>query len=166
MRRKLPVDLTELDIAFEDASSAMNYYLDLETGEVLVVTDDVRQQLEELYEELGDAAPMEPGALDTVLQHSDLPPWLQAAVREADQVEAGFGVRYIQVPQADTHAAYQDMERFIATIGDQQFQDRLWWAIRGRGAFRRFKDALADAPGEQERWFAFRDARLRERVLE
>ena len=44
-------------------------------------------------------------------------------------------------------------------------QGLLELAIRGRGAFRRFKDVLAAYPRERERWFAFHDARLRELVL-
>jgi hypothetical protein len=39
-------------------------------------------------------------------------------------------------------------------------------AITGRGAFRRFKDVLLDYPRERERWFAFRDALMAERVRE
>lgn len=44
--------------------------------------------------------------------------------------------------------------------------NRLERAISGRGAFRYFKDVLLDHPRERERWFAFTDQRLRERVLE
>jgi Uncharacterised protein family (UPF0158) len=36
-------------------------------------------------------------------------------------------------------------------------------AIRGRGAFRRFKDELARWPGELERWHAFSEERQRGR---
>jgi len=39
-------------------------------------------------------------------------------------------------------------------------------AIRGKGAFRRFKDVLEGYPEEMERWFSFKDDRLRERALE
>jgi hypothetical protein len=34
-------------------------------------------------------------------------------------------------------------------------------AIDGKGAFRRFKDALMSHPVDRERWFAFRSERLR-----
>ena len=58
------------------------------------------------------------------------------------------------------------MEAFIETVEDERLQDRLDRSIRGRGAFRRFKDALEEHPIERERWFAFKDARLRGRALE
>ncbi len=36
----------------------------------------------------------------------------------------------------------------------------------GRGAFRRSNNLLLDYPEERQRWFAFRDARLREAMQE
>ena len=65
----------------------------------------------------------------------------------------------------ESSEGYQIIEDFIATVGDRHLQDRLELAIRGRGAFRRFKDVLAEYPRERERWFAFHDTRLRELVL-
>jgi hypothetical protein len=85
---------------------------------------------------------------------------------EADQVEAQYGSRYIGVPQADSHEGYRDMEDFIVTVEDERLQDQLWRAISGRGAFRYFKDVLHDHFHERERWFAFKDARLKQRVLD
>lgn len=58
------------------------------------------------------------------------------------------------------------MEDFIASVADGRLPERLWQAIRGRGAFRRFEDVLAHHPHEREAWFAFRDSRLRQRVLD
>jgi hypothetical protein len=57
------------------------------------------------------------------------------------------------------------MEDFISTVKDARLRDRLWRAISGRGAFRYFKDVLEDHPRERERWFAFKDAQVRQRVL-
>lgn len=68
--------------------------------------------------------------------------------------------------QPEAREGYEDMEAFISTVGNQRLQDLLWIAIRGRGAFRRFKDVLAGHPTERERWFAFRAARVLERVRE
>ncbi len=58
------------------------------------------------------------------------------------------------------------MERFIATVRDPQLQNRLYRAISGRGAFRYFRDVLYEHPREKERWFAFSDEQVRQRVLE
>ena len=55
---------------------------------------------------------------------------------------------------------------FAASVTDTNLHDRLEVALDGRGAFRRFKNTLVRAPAERERWFAFRDARLREAARE
>ena len=56
------------------------------------------------------------------------------------------------------------MEVFIASVEDPGRAERLAVAIRGRGAFRRFKDELAGWPGELERWHAFSEERQRGRA--
>ena len=85
-------------------------------------------------------------------------------ILEADLVEQGYGTRYLCVERDDPYGDYRDMERFIGTVRDDRLSERLWDAIQGRGAFRRFKDLLARHPDVEEAWFAFKDARLRRRV--
>jgi hypothetical protein len=165
-RRKLAVDLSELEYAFEDASWEASRYLDLETGQVVTITGEVRREMEDLYEESDEQASGEPVDFAELVRQSDLPEWEKDAVIEADRVERGYGSRYIGVPEADPHEGYRDMEDFITTIKDERLQDRLWRAIRGRGAFRRFKDVLAEHFHDEQRWFEYKDARLRRRVLD
>jgi predicted nucleotidyltransferase len=50
-------------------------------------------------------------------------------------------------------------------VRDERLQDRLWRAIRGRGAFRRFKDVLYAHSAKQERWYDFKDRRLEQRAI-
>lgn len=145
MTRKLKIDWTELNAAFQTSSWEMHHYLDLETGEVVMVTDEANRYLEESLDE-------------------ELPDWMQEMIKEAQQVEEGYGTRYIKIPQADSHEGYRDMEHFIGTVRDPRLRDRLWLAIEGRGAFRRFKDVLLDHPAERERWFAFKDRCVYERI--
>ncbi|MFB0546977.1 MAG: hypothetical protein ACETWB_08705 [Anaerolineae bacterium] len=72
-RRKLKVDLAELEFAFEDASGGASYYLDLETGQVVMITGEIRRELEDLYEEAYNEEEGEPIALADILQRHDLP---------------------------------------------------------------------------------------------
>jgi hypothetical protein len=72
--------------------------------------------------------------------------------------------RYEQIPRAESHEGYKDMEDFIATIKDEHLAELLEVAINGRGAFRRFKDVLLRYPEERERWFQFKDERIEERA--
>ena len=163
--RKLKVDLQDLAFAFENASLEINNYLDLETGQVVSISDEIRRELEGIYEEIGDEGE-NPRAVAEALQCRDLPDWMKESVQAADQVEIGYGTRYVRIPQADSREGYHDMEDFIGTVGNERLREKLEVAIQGRGAFRRFKDVLADDPDERERWFIFKDERGRQRVLE
>lgn len=59
------------------------------------------------------------------------------------------------------------MADFADGIGNDQAGRRLTRAIRGRGAFRHFKDELHEEyPELVEAWHAFRDARAVERAIE
>ncbi len=164
--QKLQIDLGELAMAFEDATWERSYYLDLETGQVVWITQETRWQLESIYEETYDPDSEAPVELSDVLQDYDLADWQKEDLLEADRVDRFYGSRYIGVPEADSHEGYRDMERFILTIQDERLQDRLWQAIEGRGAFRRFKDVLAGHYREEKRWYAFQDDRIRARILD
>lgn len=164
--RKLKVDLGELAFAFESGFHELSNYLDLETGEIVVVTDDARGQLEAIYEEMGVQEGEESSAVADLLDEWGLPEWQKQAVREADAVERGYGTRFVTVPHVDSHQAYGDMEDFIETVRRPHIRELLEVAIIGRGAFRRFKDVLYNYPHEEKRWFAFKEARMVERVRE
>jgi len=68
---------------------------------------------------------------------------------------------YLRIDPVSSREQYRWMERFIATIEEPKFRDKLVRAIDGKGAFRRFKDVLMSYPVDRERWFAFRSERLR-----
>jgi len=69
--------------------------------------------------------------------------------------------RYLRIVPVSPRGQYRWMEGFIATVEDEELRRRLNIAIDGKGAFRRFKDALMSHPVDRERWFAFRRGRLR-----
>lgn len=68
---------------------------------------------------------------------------------------------YLRIDPVSSREQYRWMERFITTVEDLDLQSRLAEAIDGKGAFRRFKDALMNSTAERERWFSFRSERLR-----
>ncbi|HWS93156.1 MAG TPA: hypothetical protein VN255_07955 [Mycobacterium sp.] len=63
--------------------------------------------------------------------------------------------RWLYVECVGSGESYRDMELFIATVDDPAIVDRLKIAIRGKGAFRRFKDVLSRWPEELQRYFLF-----------
>lgn len=72
----------------------------------------------------------------------------------------------ISVPSIPSYQGYSDMEAFIETVENQRLRGQLEVAIQGRGAFRRFKDVLLNFPEDRQKWFAFKDQQMRERVLD
>jgi Uncharacterised protein family (UPF0158) len=62
---------------------------------------------------------------------------------------------------------YQDMADFADQLSDDRAGRRLARAIRGKGAFRRFKDELHEEhPQLLPAWYAFRDGRAHRRAVE
>jgi len=68
--------------------------------------------------------------------------------------------RYLFIDPATSREQYCWMEHFVASIEDEDLQERLVIAIDGKGAFRRFKDVLLHYPHERERWFNYRSDKL------
>jgi hypothetical protein len=141
---KLNIDWPELQFAFDSTFGEVSCYLDRETGTVVTVTEDIR------------------AAADDEDDAEGFDPQLLEAVRAID----GGSERYLPIPDQDSREGYRDMEEFIATVRDPRLAELLEVAIAGRGAFRRFKDVLAGSPAERECWFAWRDSRQRERILD
>jgi hypothetical protein len=72
--------------------------------------------------------------------------------------------RWLFVQPIGSRPAYRDMLAFIATRENYDLAARLAQAVNGRGAFRRFKDALIDWPEDRDDWFEFSDERRRGRA--
>jgi Uncharacterised protein family (UPF0158) len=69
--------------------------------------------------------------------------------------------RWLFLEGEGSHEAYQDLERFVATVEDDDLAARLARAIEGRGAFKRFRGVLERDSVEYTRWHRFdADARL------
>ena len=83
----------------------------------------------------------------------ELPEWQRAVVQEAGKVLDSED--YIELPsQFDIHE-YKIMEDFCYDVEDEDFSAELLNRIRGRGAFRKFKDAIRQR-GITDDWYAFR----------
>jgi hypothetical protein len=163
--RQIKIDLSELELAFDSGSEMISYYLDLETGEVISVSDEERGLLESIYESYYDDQ-SETVDRESAFVNEHVPDWQRELLINADRVEAGFGDRFISIPSEDSHEGYRDMEAFITSVRNRRLQERLERAISGRGVFRYFKDVLLDYPAERERWFQFKQERLHQRILD
>ena len=73
-----------------------------------------------------------------------------------EDIREGFIEDYIPLPNQYDIDEYRIMEAFIYQLPSGENQDILDRAIRGRGAFRRFKDKLYDL-GLEQQWYKYRD---------
>jgi len=164
--KRLTIDWGELLAAFEDTFLEVNYYLDTETGEVLMVMDETRSQLERISETHYDPDAPDDFDIEKVLAQVSLSDWEKEGVKTADFVEVNYGSRVISIPQTSSHEGYDEMRDFIATIQDGRLASRLERATHGRGAFGRFRDILGQHLAEEQRWYAFQENRAQQRILE
>lgn len=142
------VKLDAIVEAIELASESNASFLDRETGEVHMLTQ------EEL--DLAESG-------ETVLERQ--PEWLREAVELARKIQGQEGKRYLALPSSFDVHEWDIMDRFSDTIDDAQVQDELHSAIRGAGAFRRFKDLLSEYQ-MWDAWNRFKQAELRQIAIE
>ena len=138
--RDLPVDLDELSLALEGDPLLTGGRLDLRTGEV--------QQIGPLYE-------------------SDVFNEFGEPDDDADDAEAEDGPadeRWLRLDSLGSQPGFHDMVAFLDTVADERLATRLDRALGGRGAFRRFKDELADVLDELARFYRYTDDRRRGRA--
>jgi len=137
----LRVKLSDIVEGLEFQSDEQSSFLNLTTGEVVSITDEELRAAEE----------------DEPLE--DFPAWQHDAIRIAkDIVETDH---YLPLPDRFEMHEYSLMERFCLSVDEEDIRDDLRNAIRGRGAFRYFKDRI-HAYGIAEEWYRYRDAALRE----
>ncbi len=67
---------------------------------------------------------------------------------------------YLHIEPVSSRQQYRWMESFIEAIEEEPLRRKLAACIDGKGAFRRFKDALMQQPLARERWFAYRSERI------
>jgi hypothetical protein len=168
--KKLKIDLGELAVAFETDMSMVGEggsYLDTQTGEVIMLSGDLSISLVDFGEEDGAGSENEVAAFEAWLDTRDLPDWQKEQARTRYEIDRDENKRYVAIPLIDSHEGYQQMVEFAQTVTDEHLLELLSVALNGRGAFRRFKDVLADhSPEERARWFAYKDERVKEEMLD
>jgi hypothetical protein len=143
MAVKLSAIIDGLECQGEETES----YLDRVTGEVLTVSQETLRAVED-EEDLDDS-----------------PDWQQEEIENARRISDDQDERFVQLPTKWDIHEYSIMERFIETVRDESAANALYRAIKGRGAFRYFKDTLDDL-GIREQWFAYRNQALKEMAVE
>jgi hypothetical protein len=135
--RSVPVTLDDVaEFMAGDVMLQRGAWIDLETGEVRPRLADEGLD-RELDAELGEDEDEDP-----------------------DEARAADPERWLWVENEGSGEGYRDMARFLDTAIPAPLRDRLERALGGRrGAFRRFRDVLADHPREQAAWHRFSEER-------
>ena len=140
------VKLTDVIDGLESQSDESSSFLNRQTGEVVLISDEEMQAAEE----------------DDPIE--DFPEWQQGLVRIAREIVAETG-DYIPLPTKFDINEYNIMERFCLSLDDPETSDVMYGLIKGSGAFRRFKDAIYEY-GISDDWHNYRNNALREIAIE
>jgi hypothetical protein len=160
--KQLTINRIDFDLAFEISSYETTAYLDTESGAVVFIDATISPQLDEL---LTDEATLE--AIQAALKaKTDLADIEWEQLMDVARVEADSDNRYRMIPKPDSREGYRDMQAYISSLEDDQLREVLEVAIRGSGAFRRFKEVLHRYPEAQKNWYAFKNDREQPRILD
>ena len=134
------VSLKMLVDALASQSDQCTSYVNGKTGDIFPVTDD-------------DEAAARSYDMD------DLPDWQREAVPQIREVLESED--WLELPDQFEINSYEIMRRFCLSVEPPDRRDQLLDAIRGRGAFRRFKDSVHRL-GIADEWYGFHDRQLAE----
>jgi hypothetical protein len=141
----LPVKLKDVVDSFDEGGNEFSHYLDKRSGEIFLITD----------EEMSAAEEDEP--------LSDYPEWQQESLLKAREILESDD--FVRLPsQFDIHE-YSIMERFAEGHEDRRTSAELLRSLKGKGAFRRFKDTLLDLD-IQDAWYEFRRQEFEQIAME
>lgn len=148
-KKKLKVNISEIADAMQSTFDGdLHYYLDSETGKVILIQDEVISAVEGNDQERIDG----------------LPDWEKEVVVDAKKIVSDKDHRYIAISALESWESFKHMEAFVDTVQDDALHEKLSIALDGKGAFGRFKRVLEAHPPQKERWFRFKEERMAEEV--
>ncbi len=164
--KKLQIDMEDLINAMDQPQDFDEtlLFLDTETGEVLSV---LRENMPDEYQWGDDDLEGEDEDIEDLAESTsprNEPDWVVTERELGRRIQEG-GERYVGIEPFDSHEAYRFMQDFIGTVDDAKLRERLHRAISGRGAFRYFKDTLADHK-MLDAWYAYEHDRKLEYARE
>jgi Uncharacterised protein family (UPF0158) len=132
------ISLREIIDALQMASDDSTSYLDPETGEIIVVTEEERALAEDPSRENGPA------------WEREMMPKIRAVLKND---------RLLELPDRFDIHEWSIMERFSCTQKSERVRSELLNTVRGAGAFRLFRSAVRRL-GLEQSWYQFLDEAL------
>ena len=133
--------IEEMEVQFEESLSLFN----LKTGEIFLVTSEELRLLK---------------TKNHLIIYLNGNKNRMIAIDVVENFE-----NYIELPTKYEVNEYEIMENFCLTVRDQQKQESLLRVIKGKGAFRRFKDKIIDFEIEDQ-WYTYRDESIKQIAIE
>ena len=149
------IDFDEVQKAMEDlVRDAFDYFLDRETGEIIILSEDIIKKAQEILEEsydddIGDFEDVEVEKVPVI------PEWMEDEIELALDIFIYEKERYERIPERNHQYGYNTMKEFALTLDDETLKQTLLGLLDGKNAFRRFKDALGQYPKERKLWYGF-----------
>ena len=143
----LSVSLKQVVEQLETANDEMVSYINRANGELVMIDIESSSLAED--------------DCDGSLEH--LPEWQRDVVAEAKRVRADKN--FIALPGQYDINEYEIMERFCLSLDSEHMQNSLLAALKGRGAFARFK-AFIYTENIHENWFAFKNTALKQIAID
>jgi hypothetical protein len=136
-----PVSLQAVVDAMEFVGDETTAYINNKTGELFTVADDEARLIEDGYRD-----------------DDFIPDWQREILPKVREVlESGD---FVPLPDKFEIHEYSIMERFCRSIENVDLQQELLHAIRGGGAFRRFKN-IVHRRAVQDDWYGYRNNALK-----
>lgn len=162
--KNITANYDELQKAMEDtARDAFDYFLDRETGETIILSEDIIRKAQEILEtcyddDIGNFEDVE------VEEVPVIPEWMEDEIELALEIFIFEKERYIRIPERNPQCAYQAMKAFADTLEERDLTELLRELLEGRNAFRKFKDALGPYPKERKLWYGFNAKAVRDEI--
>jgi hypothetical protein len=146
----IPVKLNDVADAFDGLMDETHAYINRKTGETYGLTNEEIHLVDDV-ENRGEQA------LKNIPQwQRDELPKVRAVLESED---------WLELPSKFDFHEYKVMEAFCLGVEDEDLRERLLDAIRGSGAFRRFKNTV-DRGGIADEWYDYRQRRIEEFIAE
>jgi hypothetical protein len=141
-----PLKIGEIVEAIDLQTDETTAFLNKRTGEIVTI----------LAEEIDAVANQEP--------LEDAPEWERGDMRIAQEILGNEG-DFLRLPTKDKIDEYQIMERFCLSVRDRKILEGLYVSIKGKGAFRRFKDQILRL-GIADQWYKYREEAIKQIAID
>ena len=143
----MKVKLEDVIEQIEFANESNKTYLNKSTGEIHLIPEEVDMYIR-----------------NEVFDENDLPDWEKEIIPIAKDILEN-PENYIPFPDQFDINGYEIMERFVLSLTDDKMREEIYYAIKGKGAFKRFRDKILQHDIESD-WYKFREDSLKEIAID